>query len=259
MSSQQLIRFAEPPARHLGAIRAVVTERAGGISEGPFASLNLGRFVPDEPAHVATNETRVAAALGLDPSRIARVRLEHGARVVRASTGGDHGLADALVTSLGSSLALTLTVADCFPVAFAGPGGFALAHCGWRGVVAGVLEATADALVEEFGTRSPESLSVWIGPGIEAACYPVGPEVAAQFPESIVRGTAHGNASESHLDLASEITRRLLRIGIARERIALANLCTSCHPSRFFSHRRDGYPAGRMAAYVWEPRNSGAR
>jgi YfiH family protein len=155
-------------------------------------------------------------------------------------------VADALVAA-DPRIALTLTVADCYPVAFAGRSHFGLAHCGWRGVAANVLEATLAALEDP-----PESISVWIGPGIEAACYPVGAEVSAQFPYSTVRAGT-GSSIVLHLDLEAEITRRLIHAGIRPERVGRAGLCTACNPERFFSHRRNGFPSGRMSAFVWLP------
>lgn len=281
------IRF-ESSGRHLPGARAVVSERAGGVSEGPFASLNLGKYTPDQAERVLENERRALAELGVDGT-VAHVRLEHGAEMVYASGGGDLGIADALWTDRPGTI-LSLTVADCYPVAIVHGDRRALLHCGWRSVAAGILEkAVATLLTPSHAARpanhehpghpdrtprgdspssrdsshtressaqpepraplreAPLSLRAWIGPGICAACYPVGPEVAGIFP-----GSAHAipGSDRSHLDLRSEIALRLRALGLAEDAIATSASCTAEEPDRFFSHRRDGFPAGRMAAYL---------
>jgi YfiH family protein len=241
----ETIRF-EGSGDHLGDARAMVAERTGGVSEGPFASLNLGQSTPDEGERVAENHRRAIAALELRGD-IARVRLEHGAKIVYAVRAGDLGVADALWTDR-PELVLSLTVADCYPVALVHAERRALVHCGWRGVAAGILEASVAAL------RDAARMRAWIGPGICADCYPVGPEVAAVFPDSAhpIAGT-----DRSRLDLRSEIRARLRRLGLSDDAIAASASCTAEEPARFFSHRRDGFPAGRMAAYLFlAPRTS---
>lgn len=254
------IRF-EGSGDHLGAARAMVAERTGGVSEGTFASLNLGQSTPDEKERVVENHRRAIAALAAGGD-VARVRLEHGAKIVYADRAGDLGVADALWTDR-PELILSLTVADCYPVALVHEGRRALIHCGWRGVAAGILEASLAALRDGVRTRDgvgtghgahprvmPElsSMRAWIGPGICADCYPVGPEVAAIFPDSahLIAGT-----DRSRLDLRSEIRARLRRLGLSDDAIAASASCTAEEPARFFSHRRDGFPAGRMAAYLF--------
>lgn len=238
----ETIRF-ESSDDHLRTARAMVAERTGGVSAGTFASLNLGPFTPDASELVAENLRRARAALPTT-GEVARVRLEHGARIVYADRAGDLGIADALWTDR-SELILSLTVADCYPVALASTGRGALVHCGWRGVAAGILEASVEAL--RNGSRD-ERLRAWIGPGICANCYPVGPEVAAVFPHS-----AHSipGTDRSRLDLRGEIRARLRALGLSDGAIAASPSCTAEEPARFFSHRRDGFPAGRMGAYLY--------
>ena len=263
----------------------MVAERTGGVSEGPFASLNLGQFTPDAGERVAENQRRALAALAIG-GEVARVRLEHGAKIVYADRAGDLGVADALWTDRPEPI-LSLTVADCYPVALVQAKRRALIHCGWRGVAAGILEASVAALRDAAGTHEgadPQArvrdgtrarddglagddarrqdmraefisgVRAWIGPGICAACYPVGPEVAAIFPDS-----THPipESDRSRLDLRGEIRARLLRLGLSDDAIATSASCTAEKPDRFFSHRRDGFPAGRMAAYLYlEPTRS---
>jgi copper oxidase (laccase) domain-containing protein len=140
-------------------------------------------------------------------------------------------------------LAPLVLVADCLPVALAGPGGVAMLHCGWRGLAAGIVARGAE-------TVSAESAAV--GPGIGPCCYRVGPEVLARF-----EGLGGGVAVGPMLDLAEVARRQLRAAGV--ERIESAGLCTSCEPQLFFSHRRDGERSGRQGGLVWlEGRSEGA-
>lgn len=248
------IRFESPSRGHLGGFHAAVTERAGGTSAPPYASLNLGRSVSDDPVRVTENEERVLLSLELDRP-VARLRLEHGARILAPAGPGLHGPADALMTR-ASDLILWITVADCYPLALVSAEVAILAHCGWRGVAAGIVEAALAALPRDAGRIDPKRRA-WLGPGIGACCYEVGPEVARVFPDSIGSGgpdearPSATVAARTFLDLRGEILRRLHRGGLPETAIEASPLCTSCHPDRFYSHRRDGWPSGRMAALLW--------
>jgi YfiH family protein len=137
--------------------------------------------------------------------------------------------------SAAPGLVPTVLVADCLPVALAGPGGVAMLHCGWRGLAAGIVAAG----VEEAGARAAA-----IGPGIGRCCYEVGEEVLEHFGE-----LGSGIADGPMLDL-EEVARRLLaRAGV--EAVESAGLCTRCHAELFFSHRRDAGVTGRQAGFVW--------
>ena len=246
MSTASDISFVEATGSAFSRNRVVLTERGGGVSSAPFDTLNLGRSTPDDPAHVRANEARALAALDA-PDQVARIQLEHGARILPVGQPGVAGIGDALVTT-ENSLVLSLSVADCYPVALIEGSRRALVHCGWRCVAADILEGlfrggTHDPSQTVF-TR-PKETHVWIGPGIGASCYPVGPEVGARFPMS---SKLHGDG-QLVLDLNREIRLRLLKIGIPTNQIESNGLCTACHPPRFFSHRRDGFPSGRMAAF----------
>ncbi len=235
------IQTVGSPAGALGDVRAWVTERHGGVSPAPYDSLNVGTHTDDDVANVEENERRVRTSLGL--GRLAKVRLVHGARAVTTREEGHHGEADALLTD-DSSLALGITVADCYPVAFAAPGWKGLAHCGWRSVAAGLVEVMVKSLANS-GVPAPE-VSAWIGPGIGPCCFEVGEEVAQQFAPQHIRTT---DGPRPHLDLAAEIFGRLQQAGVDENRITRSELCTACNTDRLFSHRKEA-PTGRMGAYV---------
>jgi YfiH family protein len=175
----------------------------------------------------------LARALGLDPRRVAVARQVHGAGLLRDAGGPSDEAADGHVLTAPGGAAL-VRVADCLPVAVAGPGGAAILHCGWRGLAAGIV----DRGVEAIGATDAA-----IGPGIGPCCYEVGDEVLTAF-DRLGEGVAAGRM----LDLP-EVARRLLReAGV--EWIESAGLCTRCDAERFFSHRRDGDPR-RQAGVAW--------
>lgn len=235
----------------LGDARAAFTTRLGGVSASPFESLNLGLLTGDDPDAVRANRHRVAAALGLEPDRFLIGRQVHGAELqVRDRPPAPNGFAepgsakpaevDGQVTSTAGLVPLVF-VADCLPVALSGPGGVAMIHCGWRGLRAGIVAKGADAV---------GATAAAIGPGIGRCCYEVGQEVLDAFG-SLGDGVADGRM----LDLA-EVARRLLaRAGV--ENVETADLCTSCEPELFFSHRRDHGRTGRQAGLVWERDHDG--
>jgi YfiH family protein len=208
---------------------ALFTTRRGGVSEGPYASLNLGLLTDDEPDRVAANRERVRAQAGAE--RLAQGRQVHGTRVVVDGRGGEE--ADGQVTTRPGVAAIVL-VADCLPVALAGADADAVGvvHAGWRGLSNGVLEAGVAAL----GGAGPVTAA--IGPGIGPCCYEVGDDVRAVF------GT-----SSATLDLKAVARARLHGVGVTD--VHDCGLCTACDAERFFSHRRDRGVTGRQAGLAW--------
>lgn len=251
--SPDRLAFIEAPEGHLFETRALVTTRIGGNSDPPFATLNLGRSTPDDPERVRGNEAAVLRALAL-PDRVARLRLEHGSRIATALVSGMHGLADGILCQ-DPELVLWLTIADCYPVAYVLGDCFALAHCGWRGVAAGLPRAMIHALVERSERPSAEA-RVWIGPGIGACCYEVGPEVATRFPAEVLRYERTTAPGHAQLDLVAAISAQLTGAGVGALALASSALCTACDSKRFYSHRRDGFPSGRMAALIFRQRST---
>lgn len=238
-------------ARGSGAAVAFTT-RQGGVSGGGFASLNLGFATPDDAAAVAENRRRALVAAGADPARALSLRQVHGNVVLEAvpmpagaylTQATAWPEADALVTSV-PGLPLVAHGADCLTVALVAPGGGRVAtlHAGWRGLVAGVVEAAAERLGSGF--------SAVIGPGAGACCYAVGEDVSTRLRERF--GDAVVTAGRA--DLAACAERALERSGAGV--VVNSLLCTICEPEWFHSHRRDGRDSGRQAviAYIEEER-----
>jgi YfiH family protein len=207
-----------------GPYLVAFTTRAGGISTGPFASLNLGSQ-EDEPARIAENRRRACAELALDHERLALNRQRHTAIVHKAKPGAPPLVGDALWSD-EPGLPLLALAADCVPIAIAvsdGPPALAVVHAGWRGLALGVVGEAAAAL---GGAAS----AAMIGPAIGPCCYEVGPEVAGRFDADLT--------SEGRLDLWTAAERALRRAGVGS--VERADLCTRCHPDQFFSHRASG-------------------
>jgi YfiH family protein len=203
---------------------ALFTTRRGGVSEGPYASLNLGLWTDDDAERVRDNRERVRVEVGAQ--RLAQGRQVHGTRVVVDAEGIEE--ADGQVTTAPAVAAMVL-VADCLPVALAGPERVGVVHAGWRGLAAGVLEE---------GVAACGAVAAAIGPGIGPCCYEVGDDVRAVF------GT-----SERTLDLKAIARSRLEAAGVGE--VHDCGLCTSCDAERFFSHRRDRGVTGRQAGLAW--------
>ena len=236
-------------------IQAFMTTRAGGVSAGPLASLNLGVAVQDLPEAVAENRRRVAAALGAAPVFLRQV---HGAEVLRLRPEHLHAAAalppaDAAI-STDPGLACAVQVADCLPVLFAGPGGVGAAHAGWRGLAGGVLERTVAALCEACGC-APAELRAWLGACIGPQAFEVGADVLAAFgapaqaqDQAFFRYQPNAQGQPRwRADLAGLAAARLRALGLRH--ISGGGWCTVSQPSRFFSFRREP-PSGRMAAVI---------
>jgi polyphenol oxidase len=231
--------------------------RPGGISKGPFASLNLGQpslsAVKDDPDSIAANWTHFLSAADLPPQRISTAQV-HGTTVGHWSAqtllACADGNADALVTT-EPGVTLVQRVADCMPVLLATADGRAVGvvHAGWRGLVGGVIEAALAALRPLAGPRTP--LLAAIGPCISAEAFEVGEEVATAFaerwPDAVLR---REHWPRPHVDLPAAAVAILTAAGLADADIDRCDLCTVGRPDLFFSHRRDGPTTGRMAAAI---------
>jgi hypothetical protein len=253
--------------------------RSGGFSEHyGGAALNLGNTPEDLPETVARNRTAFLRGLGVSSSALATLRQVHSDLIWRAES--EHpGAGDGLVTDT-SGLLLAIRTADCFPILLADGQRRAVAalHAGWRGTLHRIAEKGVGEMRRRFGSR-PEDLWAAIGPGIHGCCYEVGEEVREHFQSRFAyaddlfaeseesnpvrerypllfltaRPPGHSDGclpKRIRLDLAEASRRQLLASGLPAHKIWVSPLCTSCHPERFFSYRREAGNTGRMMAVI---------
>jgi polyphenol oxidase len=218
------------------------TTRVGGVSEGSYASLNLGRKSGDDVERVDENRRIACAAIGADLEKLALNYQVHSSHVLRAKAAvrGEH--ADGLWTD-EPDLPILAMSADCLPIVLARAGedkpAVAVLHAGWKGLLAGIVDAGVHAL-------GSSTLMAAIGPAIGPCCYEVGEEVAAPYRERFGADVVR----ERHLDLWTSAERALRAAGV--EHVHRFDRCTACEPETFFSHRRDAGRTGRQGviAYV---------
>jgi polyphenol oxidase len=218
----------QPP----GPYEVVFSTREGGVSEGVYASLNLGRLTGDDVDRVDENRRRLCAEAGADVELLALNRQVHSALVHRAEPGRKGEPGDGLWTEERGVPVLAMA-ADCLPLALVrdgGPPAVAVVHAGWRGLLAGIVARGVEAL--GGGVRAA------IGPAIGPCCYEVGPEVAEPFAARFGAGVVHGRM----LDLRAAAELALRDAGV--EEIHRIDRCTCCEADAFFSHRRMGEPRG---------------
>jgi len=225
-------------------VRALITTRSGGVSSGPYASMNLGDHVGDDPAACRENRARLRSIL---PSEPLWMRQVHGTRVINPKEWSPGIEADGAVT-LGPGCVLCIMTADCLPVLFCDTDGSAVgvAHAGWRGLVSGVLEATIAKMAID-----PRRLMAYLGPGIGVEVYEVGEEVREAFVSDdagAVQAFMPHTPGKYFADLYLLARQRLAKKGIMA--IHGGEFCTFAEQDRFFSYRRDG-PTGRMASLIW--------
>ena len=228
------------PAR----VSALVTTRAGGVSMAPYAGLNLGDHVGDDPARVARNRAILRASLPAEPVWLRQV---HGIAVLDADSGVAASEADASVARQTGSVCAVLT-ADCLPVLFCDRDGsvVAAAHAGWRGLLGGMLEATVAAM-----QLPPDRIMAWLGPAIGAQAFEVGAEVRDAFVNAQAQAGAAFAARMGNkwlADIYALARLRLQRIGV--DQVYGGGACTYSEAERFYSYRREG-ATGRMASLVW--------
>ncbi len=226
-------------------VKAVTTERGGGVSRGPYASLNLGTQAGDDPDSVAANRRILAAELEL-PAQPSWLEQVHGTTVVDLDTESP-GAADGAVTSSAERVCAVLS-ADCLPVLFASSAAvrIGVAHAGWRGLASGVLPAVVAAMGGD-----PGDLLAWIGPAIDSAAYEVGADVRAVFVAADSGADAcftPNGRGRWQADLYGLARRSLEAAGVSA--IYGGNFCTYSETERFYSHRREA-PCGRMATLIW--------
>lgn len=236
------------------------TTRAGGVSEGAFASLNVGLGTGDAEAAVKENLARVAALAKVAGRALYTARQVHGDRVVEAAApaepGGEGGgvprpwvEADAVWT-FRRGQAVGVRVADCVPLLLLDvrTRRVAAVHAGWRGALARIPQKAVAAWAG-LGGR-PEDVRAAIGPCIRPCCYEVSDELAAQFAQALGEGAWVQRGARRHLDLPFAVRASLAAAGVPDSQIDLVGGCTACDPGRYFSHRRDMGVTGRHLGFI---------
>jgi YfiH family protein len=247
-----------------GIVHAFST-RQGGVSRAPFATLNLGQSVGDDPAAVNANRRRFFGAFGVESNRVVRAWQMHGDGVLRVDAPltqrpgfpgclvDERAGFDALITNL-LELALVVSTADCLPILIHDPIHRAVAavHAGWRGTAKGIAPRAIGAMCEAYGTN-PSDCRAAIGPGIRRCCFEVDAAVTEEMAAALPEWESYVTANRSDhwlLDLAG-VNRALLEAaGLYPDRIEDVGLCTSCRTDLFFSHRAEKGRTGRMMNFI---------
>lgn len=219
------------------------------MSVAPFDSLNCSNAVGDDPAAVAVNLARLAAAAGVEPGRLAVVKQVHGDRVVEAAQATAQTEADALWTDVPGT-AVGVRTADCLPILIEDPRGrVAAVHAGWRGVISEIVARTVEQLVAR-GAQVGE-LRVALGPCIQRCCFEVDGDLPGRFeatfgPEVVI---SRADRARPHLDLPLAVQKTLARLGVPAGHVVALPQCTMCD-GRFFSHRREQGLTGRQLSFI---------
>ncbi len=235
-------------------VRRIVTTRRGGVSRPPYDSFNLGAGVGDDPAAVAANRVRLAAAAGLEPEHLVWMRQVHGSAVRPvtsasvAATGGSLPETDGIVTAT-RGLGLAVLVADCVPILAADPvaGVIAAVHAGRRGAADGIAARMLEQMTA-LGAR-PERVDVLLGPAICGACYEVPGDMRDEVDAALPGSACVTDRGTPALDLRAGLDRQLRDNGVAA--VVVDPRCTATDAD-LFSHRR-GAPTGRLAGLIWMP------
>lgn len=253
------------PSLEQFSVRLAFSTRKGGVSARPYDTLNLGLSVGDDPAAVHENRRRFFTALGLDPSRIVRVRQVHGNDVLvvdRALAGqarfprlllDDDYLYDAIVTDL-AGLGLAISTADCLPIFIVDPRHRAVGavHAGWRSSVKGVVEHALRTMGGVYGT-DPAQCYAALGPGIRGCCYEVDQPVMTAVHRACKEWqacVAPAGRDRWMLDLARLNIALLHGGGLSPDRIIDTGLCTACRSDLFYSYRAEKLKTGRMMSLI---------
>lgn len=226
------------------AVRSLQTTRKGGVSAAPYDSFNLGSHVGDNPLAVARNRMLLNSLLPSEPVWLEQV---HGTMVANADMADCHLQADACIARHRAAVCVVMT-ADCLPVLLCDEAGSVVgaAHAGWKGLAAGVIEATVRAM-----EVAPPHLMAWLGPAISQDCFEVGDEVRAAFVATQPQAAAAfvpGKPGKWFADIYMLARLRLNALGITK--IYGAGRCTCRESEQFFSYRRDGV-TGRMGTFIW--------
>lgn len=236
--------------------------RLGGVSEGMWASLNLGASRGDDPDHVRENYRRFFTAIGGSAGKLAMTNQVHGGTVRCVTTADLHAdpcgkvsyEADGLMTDL-PGVALVIYSADCIPILFYDPVRRVIAavHAGWRGTAAGIATAAVERMADVFGCNPADILAA-VGPGIGPDCFETHEDVpnamTAALSTAVLRHIKIKENGKFSVDLKAINAMRLEQAGLDPDHIAVSGICTACDPDRFWSHRKQGTSRGSMAAAI---------
>lgn len=230
---------------------ALQSYRNGGVSNGNYFSLNLGKNTNDREENVRENTRILCAAAGIDPECMVSSEQVHGTSILRAENPGHYNGYDAFITER-KNLFLCIFTADCYPVLIYDPrhNASAAIHAGWKGSAGKIVMKTIAAMESSFNSDPSECLA-YIGTGISAESYEVGREVAMNFPEESRPHLPYRNEEEKYLlDLGTVNYRQLLASGICASNIERSPFCTVRNNDLFFSYRRDKGKTGRMVSLI---------
>jgi YfiH family protein len=247
-----IVTYRFPSLDGTGVLHALIT-RIGGVSQGPFATLNLGHSVGDDPAAVEENHRRVFSVLGLERRQTVSPYQVHSANVRlvgRGHTGTVQPDTDGLLTTT-PGVAILFRFADCVPLLMFDPvhRAVGLIHAGWRGAARGVVSSAVEAFVRQVDSR-PGDLWAGIGPAIGPCCYEVGPEVAQAVAQACPdqAQVIHQRNGTRYLDLPGAVQAQLNAAGV--HQVDLSGICTACHNDEWFSHRAEHGRTGRFGTFV---------
>ncbi|MDY6864063.1 MAG: peptidoglycan editing factor PgeF [Thermodesulfobacteriota bacterium] len=245
-------------------ITNIISTRLGGLSRGPYSSLNVGLHVKDRNVSVIENRRRLCIGLGIESVSLTSCKQIHGSNVsiVNSKNKGKGAFeqedaidsCDGLITSL-EDVPLLILIADCIPLSFFDPiyGVIGLVHGSWRGTLQGIAQKTVYKMKEEFGCH-PEDIIVGIGPSIGPCCYEVKEDVIEQFnkafPGEADSFLIKNKKDAAFLDLWTANFLQLQETGIKKENIELSGICTSCNSDLFYSYRAKRGETGRFCGLI---------
>jgi len=236
-----------------GIVKHCFSTRKGGVSAGPFASMNLGYNRGDDDINVDENFRRICDATGITKEKIVITKQKHGTNIqIIDEICEVPDNTDSLMTNK-SNIVLVTFYADCVPLLFCDPVKRVIAnsHAGWRGCVENMASKTVNKMKEHYGC-DPKDILIGIGPCISTANYEVNEDVAMEFQKEFSECVfpADGKPEKFHVDLQEACKLSLLRANIPSENIEIAQWCTLSNSELFFSHRRDGALRGSLAAFI---------
>ena len=222
------------------------TTRHGGVSDKPYDSLNFGYQSGDARSSVEQNHSILYASIEAESENVAFMNQVHSATVALVDSAGVSMETDGIV-STRPGLLLGVKCADCIPLLLADEGGNVVAavHCGWRPLVAGIVER-AIPMITALSGKPASKIHAAIGPAAGPCCYEIGPDVADRLHrESVIErdGSLYG-------DLRQELRLRLNKLGVFSDTIETVEQCTICNPDKYYSYRRDGAESGRMLGFI---------